>query len=319
MDCKRAGYAILGALILSWAAVSQALAQAPSTAKASTDGYGDDVVAAGRRWAAGDSQGRKSLEDLAQNGRADAQEVLGEILSTSGIAKPPEPEMACRYFQMAASSRGDALHSLAFCAEKGIGGAPDLPRAAALYAQAAAKGYAKANCALGNLYIAGQGVPKDVRRGADLCRVGAEGGDRDAQTDLGNLYLRGVGVPHDMVQARLWYEKAAAQGQPNAQFVLGQIYWNGDGVAADQAKASQLLAAAYEKGRLDAAPFLGGWFAVRWMAIHPSGDTSLLDEAIRWDEAAAKSAQNQAALDAARQALEFAQALKDASSKAEKK
>src|ERR1700723_433912 len=172
-----------------------------------------------------------------------------------------------------------------------------LARAGKLYARGSALGFAKSMCALANFYVAGRGVPQDVARGAALCRQGADLGDADAQTDLGNLYLRGVGVPHDMIQARHWYELAAAQGQPNAEFVLGQIYWNGDGVAADQVKAAALLTAAYRGGRLDAAPLLASWTFAHWMAAHPKGDFSGLDQAIAWEQAAVKSAPDDKARD----------------------
>jgi TPR repeat protein len=216
--------------------------------------------------------------------------MLGELLGPSGPAALRDEVAACGWFAKAAESRADSLHNLAHCAEKGVGVAPDLTRAAALYRQAADRGYAKSMCALGNFYIAGQGVPKDEAKGAALCRQGAEKGEPDAQTDLGNLYLRGIGVPHDMVQARHWYELAATQGQPNAEFVLGQIYWNGDGIARDQAKAAELWKAAYRGGRIDAAPLLAAWLFTTWMAAHPRGNVTVLDEAIQYEEVAVSSA-----------------------------
>jgi TPR repeat protein len=289
-------------------------AAAQSSAPVTTDinPIGPDVMQAMRDGISGKATGRAKLEELAGAGRADAQEALAEMLLMGGFGGPPEPVLACRYFEKASPTRSDSLHSFAFCTEKGIGGAPDLVRAADLYRQAGEKGFAKSKCALGNLYMNGKGVTKDVKRGAALCLEGAKAGDADAQTDVGNMYLTGDGVEHDMVQARLWYEKAAAQDQPNAEFVLGQIYWNGDGVQKDRGKAAELWQKAYDRGRSDAAILLGRWAFAQWMAEHPVGDQTLLDKAIQWDEAAVKAASNDQEKKDATEALTLAQAIKAA-------
>lgn len=265
---------------------------APATASSAAGDapVGADVVQLGRRWLSGQSDARSGLEAVAADGRSDAQEMLGEVLGPSGPPALRDEVAACGWFVKAAASRADALHNAALCQEKGVGGSPDMAKAAALYRQAADRGYPRSLCALGNRYIAGQGVPKDETKGAGLCRQGAGLGEANAQTDLGNLYMQGVGVPRDVVQARHWYELAAAQGQPNAQFVLGQIYWNGDGVARDQAKAAALLKAAFKGGRRDAAPLLAKWLFADWMAAHPRGDFTVLDEAIGYQKVAIGSA-----------------------------
>lgn len=247
---------------------------------------GDDVITSSRRWLNGDLGGRSDLEALAAKGRSDAQEMLGELMGPGGPSTLRNEVAACGWFSKAAASRPDALHNLALCVEKGVGGTPDVARAATLYEQAAERGYAKSMCALGNLYVAGRGVPKDEARGTALCRQGADLGNPDAQTDLGNYYLQGIGVPRDMVQARHWYELAATQGQPNAAFVLGQIYWNGDGISRDRAKAAELWKTAYRGGRIDAAPLLAKWLFANWMSAHRLGDVTALDEAINYQEVA---------------------------------
>jgi TPR repeat protein len=269
----------------------------PATSPKAADPVGSDVIASMRRWLDGDLKGRSDLEALAANGRSDAEEALGEIYGLSGPTALRDEVAACSWYAKAAASRADSMHNLALCAEKGVGGTPDFARAAVLYRQAADRGYAKSMCALGNLYVSGRGVPKDEKRGAALCRQGAELGDPDAQTDLANYYLWGKGVPHDMTQARHWYELAAAQDQPNAEFVLGQIYWNGDGVPRNQAKAAELWKAAYKHGRVDAAPLLATWLFASWMAAHPTGDVTGLDEAIKYEEVAISNASNAAKAD----------------------
>jgi uncharacterized protein len=280
---------LAGWLGLSLVILAAGWAQAQTAASQNTDAVGDDVSAAARRWASGDLTGRNTLMALANTGRADAQEAVGEILM-AGVAGPPDRYTACGYFAQAAKSRRDALHSLAVCTEIGVGGTPNLTRAAELYKQAADLGYAKSMCALGNLYVTGRGVPKDPVHGASLCLMGAEAGAADAQTDVGNLYLQGVGVSRDLAKARIWYEKAAQSGQPNAEFTLGIIYWNGAGVSADHDKAEALWRSAFGHGRVDAALPLAAGALARWKAGHAKGDTSALDEAIGWYGEAMKAA-----------------------------
>ena len=294
-----------------------ASAQSPMPVTTDTEAVGSDVTGAMREWISGSSAGRTKLEELARAGRADAQEALAEILLNGRFGVPPEPVLACNFFEKASLARSDALHSFAVCTEKGVGGTPNLSRAADLYRQAGEKGFAKSKCALGNLYVEGRGVAKDVKHGATLCREGAEAGDPDAQTDLGNMYLSGIGVDNDMVQARFWYEKAATQGQPNAEFVLGQIYWNGDGVKMDRGKAAELWQAAYDHGRPDAAILLGRWAFAQWMAAHLVGDKTLLDKAIQWDEAAVKAAVSDKERKEAVDALALARSAKAAAAKVE--
>jgi len=304
--------AVLAALV--WALWSGlAAAQSPARSSTPTDpSPKPDVVAAARQWAGGDAQGKATLEALARAGRSDAQLTLGELLRGLEPNNPATPAAACRYFAMAANARAEAMHNAAFCAEAGVGGSPDFAKAASLYQRAADRGYAKSMCALGNLYVAGKGVPKDAKRGAELCRKGAEGGDRDAQTDLANFYLGGIGVARDPVQARAWYTKAADQGQANAQLTLGEIYWNGDGIPADRTKAVALWRQSFDNGKAEAGALLGVWAASEWLASHKPGDITLLDEAIGWDEAAARGSLGEPDRTAARSQLAAAQAMKAA-------
>ena len=278
------------ASVLAAAELPAGSAPMASAAADKSEPVGDDVIAAAQRWLKGNESGKSDLEALAAKGRSDAQEMLGEVLGPVGPQQLRNEVAACGWFAKAASSRSDAIHNLALCFEKGVGGQPNLARAAALYQQAAERNYPKSMCALGNLYVAGRGVPKDELKGAALCQQAAKLGDPDAQTDLGNFYLMGVGVQRDVVQARYWYELAAVQRQPNAQFVLGQIYWNGDGIARDRVKAAELLKAAYQGGRTEAAYLLAPWLFARWMSAHPKGDVTGLDEAIEYGEVAVKTA-----------------------------
>jgi TPR repeat protein len=245
---------------------------------------GTDVLSAVRAMTSGKAEaGRETLEQLVKSGRADAAEALGEVLQSGVPGVPMDDKAACRYFEAASNQRGDAMHNLAHCYERGlVDGAPNLPLAAQLYEKAGAMGFVQAKCALGNLYRMGHGVTKDPKRGLALCKEAAEAGAANAQTDVGDVYLRGEVVPRDFVEARRWYEKAAAQGQANAALILGQIYWNGDGVKKDNAKAAEYWRIAYAGGRIDAAKLLGDEAWVRSQRDKERWDPDGLQEAHDW-------------------------------------
>lgn len=133
MTSNRAAVAwitIAACLALCGHAIAQAAVGA-APVPASGDALGADVLAAGQQWAAGDAGGRRILEDMARAGRADAQDMLGQVLFQGGFSGPPDQISACRYFLQASISRRDALHSLAHCAESGVGGKPQFPVATA--------------------------------------------------------------------------------------------------------------------------------------------------------------------------------------------
>lgn len=198
----------------------------------------------------------RELKLLLERGDRTAAAMLGELLMMPNRAGKPDFALSCDYAEKA-GRHASALHNSATCYFLGKGRVRDRKRARELYGQAAEMGYAKAACAFGNMLINGDGGPADASRGVELCRRAADTGLADAQTDYGGYLLIGQHVPKDAVRARHYLTLAADQGQGNAAFLLAQIYWRGDGTDRSIPQAAQRWIAAYERGRTDAAYWIG--------------------------------------------------------------
>lgn len=126
---------------------------------------------------------RESLERAAEEGSAEAQNALGLILCFGH----DEPRAAAEWFARA----GDQDH-------------PEALRS------------------LGYLFEGGLGVPKDDAQAAEFYRRAAELGDPFAQFNLAVMLYQGRGVPHDPVAAHHWLKQAADQGMAEAQEALSR-------------------------------------------------------------------------------------------------
>ena len=113
---------------------------------------------------------------LAEQGDADAQNILGTMYG-SGRGVPQDSAEAVRLYRLAA--------------EQGNGGA---------------------QYNLANAYATGRGVPQDGAKAVRLYRKLAEQGKAFAQYSLGNMYRTGQGVLQDYTTAHMWFNIAAANG-----------------------------------------------------------------------------------------------------------
>jgi TPR repeat protein len=241
------------------------------------------VALSAQRGTIGDVEFVRRVEALAGQGDASAVELIGEAYLFGGFGLPRDPAKACDRFQQASASRGDAMHNLALCYERGDGRPQDPANARTLYARAAGMGWVQAKCALGTMLVTGRGGARDAARGVALCKEAAEAGNANAQTDYGGYLLIGEGVPRDVGAARSWLTAAAKQNQPNAAFLLAQIHWNGDGTPVDVREAERWWRVAYAGGRKDAAAPVARAIFKR---IAPDGktvtDRSLVPEWVKW-------------------------------------
>lgn len=304
----RAGAAFIVALILAGAG-GVARAEAPPS-KAFSEAQA--AFKAGHN-----VEGVRLLEAAERGGDEQATVALGEIyyFGLEGVAT--DPRKACDQFDTVKTTQAEGAHNYAQCFYDGGGRPRDLAAARVWYQKAIDLGYGQSNCALGNMLIRGQGGAADPVKGLALCRTSAEAGDANAQADMGDHYLVGEGLAKDYVQARAWYLKAAQQGQRNAAFMLGSLWWNGDGGAKDQAEAARWWKVAYDNGRLDAAEHLAAFHYAHYMAAHPRGDLSEMDEAIGWFQAHADQATDPKAHQEALDMLALAKALRAAAAKSE--
>ena len=150
------------------------------------------------------ARAREILQPLAQQGNADAQQLLA------------------------------GMHA------NGEGAPQDSARAAHWFSRAAEQGKADAQFALGIMYRDGAGVPQDRALALSWLRRAAEQQHSDAANSLGELYMQSAGTA-DRREAAAWFERAALMGHGTAQYNLGVLFARGHGVRQSKLQAYKWL------------------------------------------------------------------------------
>ena len=172
----------------------------------------------------------EEVKKLAEMGRADAQNRLGDMYRKGERVKQDYAEAVRLYRLTAEQGNADAQNKLGFMYSNGYGVKQDKAEAVKWFRKAAEQGHAKAQFNLGNMYYYGEGVRQDYaeamkwyRKAFQGYRRAAEQGHADAQFWLGFMYEHGKGVAKDLHEARKWYQKAAEQGHNPAKVALELI------------------------------------------------------------------------------------------------
>ncbi len=197
----------------------------------------------------GDAADRlKSLRDIAEQGKADAQIDLGLAYAKGeGVAR--DDVAARQWFQRAAAQGvAQAQFLLGSMLERGRGGPRSYDEALLWYQRAAEQSYPPAEAAMGRFYGRGLGVARDLRQRTEWFRRAADHGNALGQWALGNFYQSGNGVDKDVQRAVQLYERAADQGFALAQVRLGFMFENGNGVPTDNAEALRWFRQAADAG-----------------------------------------------------------------------
>ncbi len=190
----------------------------------------------------------KSLQDLAEQGKADAQIDLG-LAYAKGDGVTRDDVAARQWFQRAAAQGvAQAQFLMGSMLERGRGGARSYDEALHWYQRAAEQSYPPAEAAMGRFYGRGLGVARDPQQRTEWFRRAADHGNAFGQWALGNFYQSGNGVDKDMQRAVQLYERAANQGFALAQVRLGFLYEHGNGVHQDNAEALRWFRKAADVG-----------------------------------------------------------------------
>jgi uncharacterized protein len=206
-------------------------------------------------------------EKYASSGLAEAQYILGEMLSTRGQAGDTEAAQiwyeaaanqghaaACkalwskgegRYFRVNVADADARERSIRFmCQSADLGDHQASMVLVALYGDKpncgkipnmleylqrnAARGSSLAQYYLGHAHDLGHfGAQRDSTKAFELYAQAAEQGDAQAQCWLGICYARGLCVEQDDEKAVYWYSEAAKRGSAQAQHNLGYSFENG--------------------------------------------------------------------------------------------
>jgi hypothetical protein len=135
-------------------------------------------------WHGNVAEAVKTFQELAAEGDAHAQAVLGDLtLKGQGVSKDPEA-------------------------------------AVGWYRKSAAQGFPGGEINLGVCYEKGLGVKQDLAEAVKWYRKAADQGDASAQKFVGDMYAKGLGVPRDWKEAESWYAKAAAGGDAQSASLM---------------------------------------------------------------------------------------------------
>ena len=155
----------------------------------------------------------KDLKDIANQGDADYQHLLGEMYYNGIYGLDYNKEEAFKWYE-----------------------------------KAAVQGHPMAQCELAELYRMTNWNPKEQKIAANWLKKSAEQGNAKAQNDLGVLYAKGEGVNKDLTKSYKWYDKAAAQGFDIAIHNIAKKFLGGDGIKRNAQKCYRLFRLASNNG-----------------------------------------------------------------------
>ena len=227
----------------------------------------------------------KWARKAAEGGSADAQAVLGYIL-TSGpeplrdldeahqwyralrrCRLPARRAGLCAFHGTQRQERGaararsrkisrraadaglpTALYLLGMMTERGLGIKADLAAAVDLFRQGALKGNRPSQARWGMALMRGHGVAANPIEGESWLRRAALAGDPEAAAAVGDLYAKGGHLPPNYAEAAIWFRHAAETGHRGASRALGLLYLTGAGVARDSEEAARWFRISAEAG-----------------------------------------------------------------------
>lgn len=221
-------------------------------------------------------QAFRLIESLAQGGDPDAMGTLGWFTEV-GIGVQADPQLAFSLYQKAAEG-GDVLScwNVGHAYQQGLGPSPDPEQALAWYLRGAKQNEANCQRMVGIAYFHGEGVARDEAKAFSWFEKSARQGNPESQDWLGWLYEAGRGVPADPKQAFAWFQKSAAAGNPSGQKNLARCYEDGIGVSPDPVQAFLHYQKAAEGGQ--------GWAMGKVAKFLETGQGTAKNpvEAFRW-------------------------------------
>ena len=165
----------------------------------------------------------KQLEQLAEDGDAYAQYIIGTAYRDGGLLIP-DTAKAQKLLERAAEQDLDvaqyALGKLYLSDEADV---HDSAKGIYWLKRSADNGNDFAAYRLGKEYLSGKNVPKDTSTAAEYLRRAANDGNAYAQYLLGKLTLMGEGIPKDMDAAYEWFVAARDNGHTYAEFFMKRM------------------------------------------------------------------------------------------------
>ena len=174
-----------------------------------------------------DDDGVLVLEKCANEGFAEAQYLLANLIREERVARPLQ-EMVMWYSKAAEQNHLFAINNLAICYHQGYGTEVNFEKAFGLLRKAFSLGDVMAGFNIGQAYCFGLGVAKDIEKGFDYVYKAAQHDCPNAQFMLGELFEKGIQDAGFSIDANLdsaikWYERAAQHGNGDAIEALERL------------------------------------------------------------------------------------------------
>lgn len=156
----------------------------------------------------GDEKSLELLKESAEEGFADAQEMIGSSYLNGWNGSVKDGSLAALWFEKAArQGHVGAMKTLGAMYKYGIQIKADLKKAIQWYRQASGTGDSEAMRHLEDIFFEGAPDPVTDQELAALCRKTSDLGEGGAYK-LGVLYEQGRGVEKDLKVAYMWYTVA---------------------------------------------------------------------------------------------------------------
>jgi TPR repeat protein len=157
---------------------------------------------------------RANFHPLAENGDADAQRAMGQLLMQNCTGLQDKTAAVGWLTKAVAAGNVLAEVQLAHANRLGLGLPQDDAKAFALYSQAAATANPVAQMELGYLYFTGRGVPQDRYQGLQWTVKAAEQGNAVALGNIAGAYIKGEIVARDTDRAAYFLALANERAMP---------------------------------------------------------------------------------------------------------
>ena len=160
-------------------------------------------------------QAERSLIDLAEQGYAEAQYIIGSIFHHGGPNVRQDTQEAIKWFDKAARqdhAEAQVILGSIWYENKKFQEAFDLWASAADISN-----HHEAQRLLAVLYELGQGVTQNKKEAFELYKKSAENGNKESQLKIALMYEQGIGVTQNKKESKKWHKEAGKANKATEQ------------------------------------------------------------------------------------------------------
>jgi len=198
------------------------------------------------------------FEELAKSNDLPSIQMLANLYYFGEFGVKKDYVKSKRYHEiLAKKGEAEALCSLGYMYEYGLGTKIDYTKAIDCYTKAADKGNYVAKYNLACSYFDGRIVERDYKKSYDYLVDAVKANYAPAKYSLGYMYYTGRGVDVDLNKAKELFLDAAKQNENQSLYMLAYMYNLGKGVEVDHKKAIEYYELSAKHGNADAYADIG--------------------------------------------------------------